>query len=228
MNLDLRYNTLSGTFPALRLPLLQRVAVSNNRISSLPEDFTGLTSLTFMDLARNELTGAVPPSLGGVSPLQDLYLNSNRLEGQIPGEFASLTRLVRLDLSANGFEGAVPDFQRLKNLRFLSVSDNHLSGEVPSSLASLPVLFTLNLDGNDLSGVLPFPPTFVHKMGRNLAVKRNAGLCYTEQLDGLNPCPRVVMVAKSPTPSPPNGSSQNLPVFGMFFTCWLVLLLLLV
>jgi hypothetical protein len=96
----------------------------------------------------------------------------------------------------------------LESLRFLSVSDNRLSGGIPGSLASLPVIFTLNLDGNELSGPVPFEAGFVRRMGRNLQLKANAGLCYSSQLasikvllPGLKQCPD-----DGPTAPPPNMS----------------------
>jgi Leucine-rich repeat (LRR) protein len=211
INLDLRYNQLNGTFPpsiAQSSHNLQRLALSHNRLSgSLPDAFTGLESLTFLDLSFNELTGALPRSLGGLPNLEDLFLNANRFGSVIPEIFPE--GLVRLDLSSCGFVGGIPgSLRRLESLRFLSVSDNRLSGGIPGSLASLPVIFTLNLDGNELSGPVPFEAGFVRRMGRNLQLKANAGLCYSSQLasikvllPGLKQCPD-----DGPTAPPPNMS----------------------
>lgn len=221
VNLDLRYNQLDGEFPAglgQGFGHLQRLAASYNKLSgSLPDTFTGLKYLTFLDLSYNHLMGNLPPSLGNLANLQDLFLNSNSLDGEIPESLGSLIPLKRLDLSSCGFVGLIPDsLKGLQNLRYLSVSNNHLSGPIPASLASLPVLFTLNLDGNQLSGAVPFPSSFIQKMGRNMLLNGNPGLCYTPQLVtikmllGLNQCPDLQVSAPvPPAPAPatsPNGS----------------------
>lgn len=200
VNMDLRYNHLEGTLPASiiqGMPQLQRLAVSHNHLSgSLPDTFTGLSSLTFLDLSHNELTGPLPPSLGRLRNLEDLFLNSNPLDGNIPPSLGSMRSLVRLDLSSCLLSSIIPDsLKNLENLRFLSISNNKLSGPIPASLASLPQIFTLNLDGNQLTGPVPFPASFVKKMGRNMRLGDNPGLCFNSQLVsvkipdlGLNHC----------------------------------------
>ncbi|KAG0622046.1 hypothetical protein M758_3G067400 [Ceratodon purpureus] len=228
LNMDLRYNSLEGGFPSSfsqGLHQLQRLALSYNKLTgSLPENFSGLGSLTFLDLSHNQLTGQVPSSLGSLGVLEDLFLNSNSLEGPIPDSLGSLTKLVRLDLSSCSLGSTIPDsLKNLANLRFLSMSNNKLTGEIPPSLASLPRIFTLNLDGNELSGPVPFPPTFVKRMGRNMRLGDNPGLCYTPQLVsikvplGLSKCPAVPpLPARAPTPPPPvtpNAASRRMTTF---------------
>ncbi|KAG0598534.1 hypothetical protein M758_12G082200 [Ceratodon purpureus] len=221
INLDLRYNALDGEFPvslAQEAHNLQRLALSHNNLSgALPDTFTGLQSLTFLDLSSNELTGALPPSLGTLTHLEDLFLNNNRYNSAIPESITELKSLVRLDLSSCAFVGLIPSsLNHLESLRFFSVSNNRLSGPIPSSLASLPVLFTLNLDGNELTGPVPFPASFVQKMGRNLQLKENAGLCYSPQLviiklllPGLKQCPESVLVPDTTTAPPPSKDSPS-------------------
>lgn len=237
LNMDLRYNNLQGGFPASfsqGLHQLQRLALSYNKLTgSLPEDFTGLGSLTFLDLSHNQLTGKLPTSLGSLGVLEDLFLNSNGLEGAIPGSLGSLSKLVRLDLSSCSLGSMIPDsLKSLGNLRFLSLSNNKLSGEIPPSLASLPRIFTLNLDGNELSGPVPFPPTFVKRMGRNMRLGDNPGLCYTPQLVsikvllGLSQCPDVPpLPARAPqaaAPVTPNGAARGMLTFRWSFLALMV------
>ena len=239
LNMDLRYNSLDGDFPvsfAEGLHQLQRLAMSYNKLTGiLPENFTGMGSLTFLDLSNNQLTGHLPSSLGSLGGLEDLFLNSNGLEGPIPASLGSLTNLVRLDLSSCSLGSTIPDaLKNLANLRFLSVSNNKLTGEIPASLASLPRIFTLNLDGNQLSGPVPFPPTFVKRMGRNMRLGDNPGLCFTPQLVsikvplGLSQCPEVpplpARAPKAPAPITPNAASRKtLTSFGWSFALALVL-----
>lgn len=227
LNMDLRYNHLEREFPGsfgAGLPQLQRLAVSYNKLSGrLPDTFTGMKSLTFLDLSHNTITGELPGSLGGLTNLEDLFLNSNALEGAIPASLGGLSRLVRLDLSSCSIGSEIPgSLGNLENLRFLSVSNNKLLGSIPGGLATLPRLFTLNLDGNQLSGPVPFPATFVKRMGRNMRLDDNPGLCYTPQLVfikvplGLSQCPElppvpaVAPVASSLPVVTPNGAVRGL------------------
>lgn len=224
VNLDLRFNALDGAFPsalAQGLHNVQRLALSHNKLSGeLPDAFTGLEVLSFFDVSFNELTGVLPASLGRLSHLEDLFLNANRFGGEIPDSVSDLASLVRLDLSSCAFVGVIPEsLRRLESLRFLSVSNNRLSGAIPASLALLPVLFTLSLDGNELSGPVPFAASFVQKMGRNLQLRENAGLCYSPQLvtmkvllPGLKQCPDALpLVTTTPPPSSSPSPGSPLP-----------------
>lgn len=222
LNMDLRYNSLDGPFPSAfsqGLHQLQRLALSYNKLAgSLPADFTGLGSLSFLDLSHNLLGGELPSSLGSLGGLEDLFLNSNGFEGAIPGSFGSLRSLVRLDLSSCALGDAIPDSLRnLGNLRYLSVSDNKLTGGIPGSLASLPRIFTLNLDGNELTGPVPFSPAFVKRMGRNMKLGDNPGLCFTPQLVsikvplGLSQCPDLHAPAAARAPKTPHAPPVTTP-----------------
>jgi hypothetical protein len=119
------------------------------------------------------------------------------MQGRIPTTLGNLVNLVRLDLSSSSYSGAIPgsSFKNLVNLRYLGLSNNRLSGSIPPELGTdLPDLFTLDLENNLLSGAVPFAPSFVQRMGRNLMVSGNAGLCYTSVVEikfplQLAPCP---------------------------------------
>ncbi|CAK9260101.1 unnamed protein product [Sphagnum jensenii] len=223
--LDMRYNRLNGEIPAALIAsgfgALQRLALSNNQLQgSIPDAFThaSLASLTFLDLSYNALSGVFPPSLGNSnslsSSLQDLFVSSNSgIDGDIPASLGNLVNLVRLDLSSSNYSGAIPSsFRNLVNLRYLGLSDNRLSGSIPPELADLPYLFTLNLDDNQLTGPIPFAPTFVQKMGRNLMVSGNPGLCYTPVVEVKFPlqlqlCPNSSSTSSGGTGAGAGGSS---------------------
>ncbi len=204
--LDLRYNQLSGELPAALITRgffsLQRMAMSFNQLQgNIPDAFTqlGLSSLTFLDLSFNNFSGVLPPSLGSsLTNLEDLFVSSNSgMQGLIPSSLGNLVNLVRLDLSSSNYSGAIPGsiFKNLVNLRYLGLSNNRLSGSIPPELGTdLPDLFTLDLENNVLSGAVPFAPSFLQRMGRNLMVSGNPGLCYTSVVEikfplQLAPCP---------------------------------------
>ena len=76
-------------------------------------------------LADNDLSGAIPSSLGNLTALVSVDLSGNRLSGVIPSSLGNLTALSLLDLS-----------------------DNRLLGPIPAVLFTLANLETLDLSGN--------------------------------------------------------------------------------
>ena len=83
-------------------------------------------------IARDKLTGTLPPDLGGLDELRALELDWNYLSGSIPPELGSLT-----------------------NLRSLVLINNYLSGSIPPELGNLTNLSTLYLWGNRFTGCIP-------------------------------------------------------------------------
>ena len=109
-----------------------------------------------LDLDSNQLSGALPPSLGNLTNLQDLWLFDNQLSGALPSSLGNLTNLRLLWLSSNAFSGSLPSWLgNLTNLVMLQLSDNQLSGALPPSLGNLTNLQDLRLGANQFSGVLP-------------------------------------------------------------------------
>ncbi|CAK9198169.1 unnamed protein product [Sphagnum troendelagicum] len=216
VNLDMRYNRLDGVFPLAfgsGFPALQRLALSYNQLQgSLPDMFTDLPALSLLDLSFNNFSGTLPPTLGSLSNLQDLFLSANGIGGEIPSSLGALQNLVILDLSWSNYSGTIPSsFKNLQNLRYLGLSNNRLTGTIPASLASLPYIFTLNLEANDLSGPLPFPISFVQKMGQNLVVRGNPGLCYNSQMVnmGVEPCSNNSSLTNASAPSSVSPSASS-------------------
>lgn len=76
-----------------------------------------LGGLRWLQLNRNQQSGAIPASLGGLSRLTSLDLSSNGLSGSIPPELGNLSNLTFLHLGNNGLQGQIPS--RLRALRAL-------------------------------------------------------------------------------------------------------------
>ncbi|XP_047079014.1 phytosulfokine receptor 1-like [Lolium rigidum] len=94
-----------------------------NQVSSFPPSLV---------LARNNLTGGVPPAMGALARLHIVDLSWNGFSRSIPPELSGMTSLESLDLSHNALSGAIPP--SLTQLTFLShfaVAYNNLSGKVP-------------------------------------------------------------------------------------------------
>jgi hypothetical protein len=65
-------------------------------------------------------------------------LKSNQLSGAIPASLGDLDMLVRLDLSSNNLIGSIPtSLASIPSLKILDVHNNTLSGNVPPGMINL-------------------------------------------------------------------------------------------
>jgi len=156
---------------ALReLPYLRELNASGFLLPgvSIP-DWLGsaLPALVSLDLSSCLLNGSIPNSLGTTS-LMFLSLANNSLSGTIPPSFASnFTSLTFLDLSSNALMGPLPAIFVAPKLSILDLSRNNLgdvgtsSSAVGSNLtifsaaAGLQNLVSLNLSANSFSSSFP-------------------------------------------------------------------------
>ena len=61
-----------------------------------------------LDLSDNNLSGALPESIGNLSSLKKINFCNNRIEGAIPKTIGNLTALAHLNLSHNQLSGVIP------------------------------------------------------------------------------------------------------------------------
>ncbi|KAF2283830.1 hypothetical protein GH714_016313 [Hevea brasiliensis] len=159
---------------------LQTVITFRNRFSgSLPETLSECSSLNYVRIADNELSGPVPikfwglhtfllelsnnkfegpisPSISGARGLTRLLISGNNFSGKLPAEMCELHEVIEINLGRNQFEGELPScITELKKLQKLDMQDNMFSGEIPSSVGSLRDLTELNLSRNRLCGKIP-------------------------------------------------------------------------
>ncbi|KAK7380432.1 hypothetical protein VNO78_32942 [Psophocarpus tetragonolobus] len=82
--------------------VFQILSLPNNRITGVLPDLSIFTSLRFLDLSNNQLTGEIPKSIGLLCELQYLHLDGNYLEGDIIGShLTNLSKLEDLHFSDN-------------------------------------------------------------------------------------------------------------------------------
>ncbi|KAL5582612.1 hypothetical protein UlMin_015054 [Ulmus minor] len=229
VGLDLSYNMLSGSIPNAigKLGLLQKLDLSSNVLTgTIPDAIGKLSFLVFMALSNNKLSGEFPQGLEKLQGLQYLIMDDNPMSIPLPLHLGKLVKLQELRLADSGYSGTIPEsFSQLKNLSTLSLQNNRLTGEIPVGFGGLSHIYHLNLSKNLLGGVIPFSSSFFKRLGRNLDVSGNPGLCLSPSEAygvkiGVNICGRnnkgSVIPAFSNSQAPPQFVSNSFFVVAAF------------
>ncbi|CAA7052430.1 unnamed protein product [Microthlaspi erraticum] len=182
--LDISVNFLTGKFPSWigNLTRLVSLGLGNNRYEEgeIPNNIGGLKKLTWLYLARSNLTGQIPDSIFNLNALETfdiarnaisgdfpplitrlvnltkIELYDNRLTGQIPPEIVNLTRLREFDVSKNQLTGALPrEIGNLKDLNVFHCYENNFTGQFPFGLGEIRFLTSLSIYRNNFSGEFP-------------------------------------------------------------------------
>lgn len=152
---------------------LERLWISHNKLTALPDQLERLVHLKELYLHRNCFE-SVPLQLCKLPKLEILWLNSNKIS-RIPPEIAQLKSLKRLHLDHNFIEEFSDFLCQLTSLEVLYLNDNVLhsiSGEIdklsgltrlylqnnkipsiPKGVCTLQKIVILNLDGNEITHV---------------------------------------------------------------------------
>ncbi|URE45073.1 Leucine rich repeat N-terminal domain [Musa troglodytarum] len=177
-SLDVSNNQLSGELPSFDSVFSLRVfrAVANKLYGSVPgallagtlhlseldlsgNGFTGnvrditSTSLKFLNLSSNLLSGLLPSSIGVCISVD---FSNNSISGGLSVMQSWEPTLAIIDLSSNSLSGNYPEASQLQNLTSIRLRNNFLVGSLPSTLGNYPELSIIDLSLNRLSG--PVPP----------------------------------------------------------------------
>ncbi|KAF2928132.1 hypothetical protein DAI22_06g256300 [Oryza sativa Japonica Group] len=137
---------------------LQTLNLGENNLGGvLPNSFSNLsTSLSFLALELNKITGSIPKDIGNLIGLQHLYLCNNNFRGSLPSSLGRLKNLGILLAYENNLSGSIPlAIGNLTELNILLLGTNKFSGWIPYTLSNLTNLLSLGLSTNNLSGPIP-------------------------------------------------------------------------
>ncbi|XP_062214546.1 LRR receptor-like serine/threonine-protein kinase RPK2 [Phragmites australis] len=157
------HNKFSGSLDAILLEQCSNlkgliVSFRDNKISGglTAEVSTKCRAIRTLDLAGNQISGAMPANVGLLGALVKMDISRNLLEGQIPVSFKDFKSLKFLSLAGNNLSGRIPFcLGQLRSLEVLDLSSNSLTGKIPSNLVTLRDLTVLLLNNNRLSGIIP-------------------------------------------------------------------------
>ena len=130
----------------------------------MPEIFSGLQELWWLDLQNNLLEGSIAESVSELDNLEYLYLDNNQLSGPIPDIFTNLTRIRFLSLSGNDLSESLPVLSAASSLERIDLSSNSFTGELDDVFSSLSNLKSLKLFDNNWTGP---PPAWLSSLSQN-------------------------------------------------------------
>ncbi|ESQ51019.1 hypothetical protein EUTSA_v10022577mg [Eutrema salsugineum] len=135
-------NNVSGDLPdrISNMATLQLLNLSANAFTGkIPQNLLLLKNLTVLDLSSNLLDGSIPPDFKGTS-LHYLNLSHNKLTGVISPVFAEkVPATAIIDLSFNNLTGPIPSTPPMLNQKTESFSGNlGLCGQPLTTLCSIP------------------------------------------------------------------------------------------
>jgi Leucine-rich repeat (LRR) protein len=170
-SINLESCNLRGALPGGALSAitsLKYVVLDNNLLTgSIGPAFKKLSNLKVLTIGFNHITGTIPKELSSMSNLWRLTLENNyECRGSIPPELSGLLDLKDLLLSGMHLTGTIPaSLSFLTDLERLELSDNYLVGSIPPELKQLHNLTSLSLGNNYMVGAVPDLPFGQYKRG---------------------------------------------------------------
>ncbi|XP_027152235.1 receptor-like protein 15 [Coffea eugenioides] len=156
--LDISNNSFQGKIPSWigNFSYLKGLDMSANLLEgSLPDAICKLSHLEFLDLSKNQLIGPLP-ACSELTSLKFIHLHHNMISGPISNMLSGSFNLMTLDLGYNKLSGGIPRYiGKLKELRVLLLGGNELLGHIPLHLCQLQNVTIMDLSQNKFSGPLP-------------------------------------------------------------------------
>jgi leucine-rich repeat protein SHOC2 len=131
----------------LSYKLLQRLNLSNNKLSELPLGIGQCISLKYLNIHSNHLL-SLPNTLGSCFQLEYLDASNNHLR-ELPEDLQFLVALIHLDLNHNEISSLPQNIGNCAKLTYLDLSINQITA-IPESFGSLSNLEFVNLENNSI------------------------------------------------------------------------------
>ncbi|KAI9125461.1 hypothetical protein K1719_002879 [Acacia pycnantha] len=162
VSIDLSSNRLNGTLPkgfGASFPKLQMLNLAGNSIHGQDFNFSGLISITTLNMSGNLFQGSVMGAFQG--SLEVIDLSKNQFQGHVSQvRFDSnfkWFRLVYLDLSENQLSGEIfHNLNEAQNLKHLNLAHNRFTRQTFPQIKMLSLLEYLNLSRTSLVGHIPY------------------------------------------------------------------------
>jgi Leucine-rich repeat (LRR) protein len=148
-NTDTKTVTPPANIPPVVVDSSKRLDLSGRNLEKIERSVFDKTSLEELDVANNNLTGALPAEIRLLRNLRRLDASQNQMTG-IPAEIGQLSRLEELDYSGNGIDTMPNEIENLNQLKYLSLSGNTYR-DFPEKLLGLSRLETLDFSANRLT-----------------------------------------------------------------------------
>ncbi|XP_019096357.1 PREDICTED: receptor-like protein 12 [Camelina sativa] len=130
-------------------------------------------SMRYLLGSNNNFTGKIPSFICALSSLSALDLSKNNLNGSIPHCLENLnSTLSDLNLRQNNLSGGLLE-HIFENMRSLVLGHNRLVGKLPRSLNRFSTLEVLNVESNRINDTFPFWLGSLQKL-QVLALRSNA------------------------------------------------------
>ncbi|KAK8972092.1 hypothetical protein V6N11_061900 [Hibiscus sabdariffa] len=116
------------------------------------------SSLTYIDLEKNNFHGKMPENFGKGCKLQNFQINHNQVEGILPQSLGNCKDLKLLDVGNNHLNGTFPNWLRnLGQLQVLILRSNRFYGQVNRAdiTGSFTRLRVIDISHNNYCGYLP-------------------------------------------------------------------------
>ncbi|KAI9351773.1 hypothetical protein DFJ73DRAFT_830817 [Zopfochytrium polystomum] len=128
-------------------PSLKSLSLENLGLESISSG-VGSTTLQYLSLRNNVISGALPSAIGNFINIVDVHVDNNNLYSS-SNPFPVLNSLRKLTASHNSLSGQVPASLAVPNLTFLDLSSNSgLRGALPSSFQAIPTTHNLTINLN--------------------------------------------------------------------------------
>ncbi|CAL5048840.1 unnamed protein product [Urochloa decumbens] len=153
--MDLSNNFLHDAIPYQLPPNLTYLNLAKNNLSgNLPYSISTIVSLEYLNLSHNSFIQEIGELFGSLNSLSELDISFNNLTGNLPMSMGSLSKVSSLYMQNNQLYGTVDVLSNL-SLATLNIANNNFSGMIPQGLSSIPNLI---VGGNSFVNMPASPP----------------------------------------------------------------------